>query len=261
MRIALPQDLPVSLSVGLPLFVFLGPAVLTMLSPDQEFVEIWIESELGLVENLTTLFALFGVVSALVAGRRSARVTNRLLTGWLVLFALGFLYIATEEASWGQHWFSWKTPEWLAEVNRYGEANLHNVSHAMDRIPKTIVGVLVVLGGVGWPLFRRWQGIAWRRTTDWRRWLLPTDGTFLLAVFFLFAWLVDRTLVWLDLDRPGGDGFSRQEHRELLMITFLFLYTLSIARRLRGERSSLDLSPSGLGDRSGNANGEAGVSG
>ncbi len=118
MRIALPDDLPVSLSVGLPLFVFLGPAVLTILIADQKFVEIWIESELGLVENLTTLFALFGFVFALVAARRSARATNRLLTGWLVLFALGFLYIATEEASWGQHWFPWKTPEWLSEVNR-----------------------------------------------------------------------------------------------------------------------------------------------
>jgi hypothetical protein len=246
MRIELPQDLPSSLSVGLPLFVFLGPAVLTLLSPDQEFVEFWIESELGLVENLTTLFALFGFVLALVAVRRSTRVRNRLLTAWLLLFAIGFLYIATEEASWGQHWISWKTPEWLAELNRQNEANLHNVSLAMDRIPKTIVGVLVVLGGVGWPLFRRWQGIAWRCRTDWRRWLLPTDGTFLLAVFFLCAWLVDRTLVWLELARSGGDGFSHQEHRELLMVTFLLLYTLSIARRLRRERASPDQSQSSL---------------
>ncbi len=230
---ALSQDLPIRFSVGLPLFVFLGPAVLTQLSPDQEFVEIWIESELGLVENLTIVFAIFGLTISLVAARRSARVSNRLLTGWLILFALGFLYIATEEASWGQHWITWQTPDWLAQINRYEEANLHNVSHSLDRVPKTVVGVLLVLGGVGWPLFRRWQGIELPDTMDWRRWLLPTDGTFLLAVFFLFTWLVDRSLVWLDLNQPDGESFSRQEHRELLMVTFLFLYVLSIKRRLR----------------------------
>jgi hypothetical protein len=215
------------------LFVFLGPAVLTQLSPDQEFVEIWIESELGLVENLTVVFAIFGLTISLVAARRSARLSNRLLTGWLILFALGFLYIATEEASWGQHWIAWQTPDWLAQINRQGEANLHNVSDSLDKVPKSVVGVLLVLGGVGWPLFRRWQGIELPDTIDWRRWLLPTDGTSPLAVIFLFTWLVDRTLVWLDLARQGGDGFSHQEHRELLMVTFLFLYALSIERRLR----------------------------
>ena len=235
---ALSQDSPIRYSIGLPLFVFLGPAVLTLLSPDQEFVEIWIESEQGLVENLTTLFAVFGLIVSLVAARRSTRLSNRLLTGWLILFALGFLYIATEEASWGQHWIAWQTPDWLAEVNRYGEANLHNTSYVLDRIPKTVVGVSVVLSGVGWPLYRRWQHIVLPDPMDWRRWLLPTDGTLLLAVLFLFTWLVDRTLVWLDLDRSGGDGFSHQEHRELIMVTFLFLYTLSINRRLQSLRAN-----------------------
>ncbi len=203
MRIALPDDLPVSLSVGLPLFVFLGPAVLTILIADQKFVEIWIESELGLVENLTTLFALFGVMVALVAARRSARATNRILTVWLALFALGFIYIAIEETSLGQHWIPWKTPEWFAVYNRYGEANLHNISYSIDRIPKAVVGIFVILGCVGWPILRRWQGIELRGTTDWRRWLLPADGTFFVAAGGLLLWLIDRTLVWLDLDRGG----------------------------------------------------------
>jgi hypothetical protein len=239
--------MPASLSVGLPLFVFLGPAILTLLIPDQEFVEIWIESERGLVENLTTVLAIIGVVVALVAVRRSAQVPNRLLTVWLVLFALGFLYIATEETSLGQHWIPWKTPDWLADVNRYGEANLHNVSTTIDRIPKTIVGLVVVLAGVGWPLYRRWRGIVLGGATDWRRWFLPTDGTLLLAAFFLSAWLIDRTLVALDMERSGGDGFSHQEHRELLMVTFLFLYTVSITRRLRTPQLTAGLAQPDLG--------------
>ncbi len=40
--------------------------------------------------------------------------------------ALGSLYIAGEEMSWGQHFFHWNTPEYWAEVNRQQETNLHN---------------------------------------------------------------------------------------------------------------------------------------
>jgi len=229
----LSHYLPLNYSVGLPLFVFLGSAILTLLIPNKEFVAIWIESERGLVENLTALLALCGMVVSLIGARRAAKLSNRMLTAWLGLFALGFLYIATEEASWGQHWVAWQTPDWLKDVNRYGEANLHNTYRVVDRVPKTIMGSAVVLAGVGWPLYRRWKGVDLGDKMNWRRWLLPTDGTLLIGAFFVVAWILDRILVWLDMERPGGDGFSHSEHRELLIITFLFLYAFCIERRLR----------------------------
>jgi hypothetical protein len=225
--------MPASLSVGLPLFVFLGPAILTLLIPDQEFVEIWIESERGLVENLTTVLAIIGVVVALVAVRRSAQLPNRLLTVWLVLFALGFLYIATEETSLGQHWIPWKTPDWLADVNRYGEANLHNVSTTIDRIPKTIVGLVVVLAGVGWPLYRRWRGIVLGGATDWRRWFLPTDGTLLLL-------LPSRAQGAADGDLPVP--LYGQHHAALAYTATYCWLGAAEPRRLAGRRKTINQS-------------------
>lgn len=233
------QDLPWAISTALPLFVFLGPYILTALSPDVAFYQTWIESEQGLVENLTVLLALLGIAVAIVAARRSTQAQHRLLTAWLVLFAVGFLYVATEEASWGQHWFPWETPDWLASANRYGEANLHNTAYGIDRIPKSIVGLCIVLGGLAWPLYRRWRGIVWRDAKDWQRWLLPTNRTVLMATCFLFAWLVNRVQVWFELDHEGGDGFANQEHRELMMVAFLLIYTISIAQRLRIKGSAL----------------------
>lgn len=246
----LSTDLPFRYAVGLPLFVFLGPAILSLLIADKDLVAVWIESERGLVENLTMLLALAGAIIAVKGARRAAKLSSRLLTAWLCLFAFGFLYIATEEASWGQHWIAWPTPDWLMEINRYGEANLHNTYRFIDRVPKTIVGITVALAGVGWPLYRRWKQLDLGDKMNWRRWLLPTDATLLIGSFFVFAWIVDRVLIWNDLGRQLGDGFSHSEHRELMMITFLFLYVLCIEHRLRplwaahGDRQSEPLTES-----------------
>jgi len=45
----------------------------------------------------------------------------------------------------------------------------------------------------------------------------------------LIAWIAAAAIAVV----VAGHGFSHQEHRELIIVTFLFLNVLSIERRLR----------------------------
>ncbi len=226
-------ELPGSLTIGLPLFLIFGLLILDLAMPGGRFRELWIDSERGLVENLTTLFALVGLCTALIGARRSSRAGLPWLTAWLALFAFGFFYMAVEEASWGQHWIGWETPEWLARHNLYGETNFHNFSYRIDRVPKSLVGACIVVMGLGWPLFRSRLEPGMPAALRPLHWILPTRTGMPMAAGIFVIWLLNRTLVVLDLDRGNSVGFAGQEHLELLMSCYLLLYTLTITRRLR----------------------------
>lgn len=225
--------LPNSLTVGLPLFVIFILLVLDLAMPPSEFRAVWIDSELGVIENLTALLGLFGMVCALVGARRAARLKLPWLILWHLLLTVGFFYLASEEASWGQHWVPWETPEWLAERNRYGEANLHNFSYGADRIPKSIVGAGIVIFGIGWPLFRAHLEPRIPSRLGWLTRILPSRDAMPMAIGFFIMWLINRSFVWLDFNQRSGDGFAGQEHMELLMSTYLFLYALALATSLK----------------------------
>src|SRR5919112_4426271 len=69
------------------------------------------------------LIVVFGAAVA-VRLSRTGRVP------WAILFALvcaAAIVIAGEEISWGQRIFGWVTPQDLAEINKQGETNLHNL--------------------------------------------------------------------------------------------------------------------------------------
>ena len=132
---------------------------------------------------------------------------------------------------------AWETPAWLAERNRYGEANLHNFSYSADRIPKSIVGACIVIGGIGWPLFRSRLEPRLPDGLRWATWILPLRAAMPMAVGFFVMWLINRSFIWLDFNQRSGDGFGGQEHMELLMSTYLFLYILALAHCLKTRRS------------------------
>ena len=70
-------------------------------------LESWFRHELGIVENLTVLLlaaALFCALSMIV---RYGRSLDPLLKVYLVVYSLGCIYFAGEEASW------WSTLVWM----------------------------------------------------------------------------------------------------------------------------------------------------
>src|SRR3546814_4054045 len=60
--------------------------------------------------------------------------------------------MAGEEASWGQHYAGWLTPENWQALNDQGETNLHNTSSWLDQKPRTLLEIGVIVGGILIPL-------------------------------------------------------------------------------------------------------------
>lgn len=88
--------------------------------------------ENGLFENLTAVaFLMASIILARVyltddTGNRIGKfVTRRNI--FVLLLAIVFFFGAGEELSWGQHMLGFEPPDFIAEHNRQGELNLHNL--------------------------------------------------------------------------------------------------------------------------------------
>lgn len=78
----------------------------------------------GFVETLTFVGLMFVAwLSVRLALRRETPLAVRVLA---VLFAVGLVFVALEEVSYGQHWFHWRATGAFAEANLQHETNLHN---------------------------------------------------------------------------------------------------------------------------------------
>ncbi|WP_160300811.1 hypothetical protein [Kiritimatiella glycovorans] len=182
----------------------------------------------GLAENLTVLVLVPGILTAgYVLLRRRSRLPSRGLRLWLLAWTLACVYFAGEEASWGQWYFGWGTPDPLAAVNDQSETNLHNMSSWMDQKPRAAVEVFIVVGGLLLPA-------ALRKKRDLLRRLPRPD---------LVPWLVAPGLCWAAAGYlvllhvaevlPGAffELHDQSELRELVIAWFLSLYLISYAFR------------------------------
>ncbi len=193
------------------------------------------ESEIGLIENGTVVLFLIGTLFGLAAWRRRAQLPNPLLGWWILgLSALGFL-AAGEECSWGQVYFTWSTPDWLAKVNNQQETNLHNISGWFDQKPRALFSLWVLAAGLVWPV------IAWRRgghpvPSDWRAWFWPVGWILMPSTLLAIA-----TRLPGDIDKLSGGAITHlltvrySEVQEVYFALFLVLYLASIQRRLAAQ--------------------------
>ena len=115
-------------TVGVALAVGIMGFASLQRDPTDDPTDAWTEvflTERGLTENFTALMLLgTSILTAASTTRWCHR--NWLLTAPLG-FAVMFFLAAGEEASWGQHWLKFSTPDALAKVNSQGEMNLHNL--------------------------------------------------------------------------------------------------------------------------------------
>ncbi len=100
-------DLPVGLYFWVPLLLASSPYVLQWMFGKAKLLG----GEYGIFEILTFLFLVAAIYFILRA--RSSAVALRIsrLPAWLIVMLLGSVYFAGEEISWGQHFFSWETPD------------------------------------------------------------------------------------------------------------------------------------------------------
>ncbi len=144
------------------------------------------------------------------------------------VFAVTCLFIAGEEHSWGQWFFYWNTPEFLAELNRQQETNLHNISHWFNQTPQTVLQVAIVVGGIILPLLPKISATLARAIPVFGV-LIPPPAIVPVAIIAMIFKQVDRMqkseIVSGILVRPS-------EATETFFYMFILFYVVMLRRRI-----------------------------
>ena len=216
---------------GLPLFVIVFPFIWVALAGDDR----WLKGEAGIVENATVVFLVIAIgfcVSSMKLASRQDLSTY--LKGWLVLLILGAAYFALEEISYGQHMFGWGTAEGWKELNDQDETNLHNVHAMFDQVPRTILTLGILVGGVIMPLYWHFRGVE-RQESDRFYWQWPNLDCVTIG---LLAILIRPILSVIETDIVNTG-----ETKENLFALFIMLYCISLRTRLRSRAGESTAEP------------------
>lgn len=169
--------------------------------------------------------AAAGLAARLLFMRELRR--DPLIVLWLAFFIVGGVYLGGEEASWGQHYFGWVTPESWAEINKQQETNLHNTSFWFDRLPRVICTAGIIVGGLVLPYVKL-------RHSDWlpKRidFIIPPLALSVLAGILVFGELAGTVKEYTDL----ADRFMRfrsGEMQENFIVSFIFFYMIALRSR------------------------------
>ena len=206
---------------GLPLFALVFPFIWVALAGNDRALK----GEAGMVEIATFLFLVIGIgfcVSSLTTTRRLEM--SAFLKGWLLLLIMGATYFALEEISYGQHMFGWGTADSWKELNDQDETNLHNVHSLFDQVPRALLTLGILVGGVVLPLYRHFRGI---RLDESNRlyWQWPTLDCVTIGLMVIFI-RPFQTVVDVDVVSTG-------EIKEMFFALFILLYCASLHSRLR----------------------------
>jgi hypothetical protein len=111
-------------------------AAATVLHPP---LYIWLLDEDSLVEWLQ-FFSLLAVAILLpVLAFRLYKTGRRGMALLYAVVAIGVLFTAGEEISWGQRIFGWQTPEAVEAINRQGETTVHNIGGVQELVPAAML--------------------------------------------------------------------------------------------------------------------------
>ena len=174
------------------------------------------------------VFVLLGAIILAFKGFKAAlshpQILFRIVCG---LGALGCIYIAGEEVSWGQQIFKWATPDsWMA-VNDQQETNLHNTSSWFDQKPRLILEIGVIIGGLLLPAIMKYKPAV---IPSWLKDIAPPAKMAVLATCFLIVKLCVSADKFSDLVI-----FKRgSELIELYIYYFMALYLFYLLGRIKG---------------------------
>ena len=182
-------------------------------------------NEDGIVEWLQVLVLIGLVIAGLALGARLWRSGHR---AWAIVFgvaALGAIFIAGEEISWGQRILGFATPGDLEDINDQGETTLHNIGPLLSFMNLGIFFVTMTAGLA--PFIWRWGRPGQDRTLDSMVLVPPL----FLATSFLFAgaW---RLLRYSILTESSYVISRYNEVGELLLYGALLVYTILLYRAL-----------------------------
>ena len=211
--------------LALPLVLAVALIFVPRLAP--EFTATWLDSERGLVELSHVLIPLAGMVIALRCLQLPALRSRPWLLAWVVLAAIGCFYTAGEEASWGQHFLLWSTPETWSNLNDQNETNLYNVSSWFDQKPRTLLEIGIIVGGIILPIASRLRAELRRSRFGM---IVPPLLCMPTAVLAEVTRLPERIA-----GKLGGEDpiFPRaSEVQELYFYLFVLFYLIVLRRRI-----------------------------
>jgi len=227
------------LYVVLPVSLLVLPNIFHVACEDAGF---YFAKESGAVEIITAvlLAVAVGVVGVflmqlLMAAKTGGPIEYRKLSIlWGVIYGLGCIYFLGEEISWGQHLFGWETPDAWDAINDQSETNLHNTSGWLDQVPRTVLTIGIICGGIIYPLLRRSQSRN-RPGENFLIHFMPGWNCLLAGICVAAIELViivskstENSLILSD----GG------EVKESLIAMFLLVYIVDFSRRVFEDRKT-----------------------
>lgn len=185
-----------------------------------------IHSEAGVHECLQFFLVAIACIVAVRTLWRMDRKQDYLLTTWVAIAAICSFYVAAEEMSWGQSVLHWPTPEEWAAINGQQETNLHNTSRWLNHIPRYVLEVGVLVGGIILPLILTYKPhwIPARFTI-----FIPPRQLWVIAALVVFAVVGGK----LSKELFDGKLFARgSEVEEIFLFYFVLLYMIALSKRL-----------------------------
>lgn len=192
----------------------------------------WMYGELGVIENLTVLFLLGGLV-LLMANVKLFKTMNGLDKLVFVALVLGSIYFAGEELSWGQHWgekvVGFETPEGRWEGNYQNEMNLHNregmLKFLLDRLPRTLLTIGIGFCGILFPYCKN-------RLPQWMARYVPGKELLIVSLLAVFV-SVPNKLVKVFV--KAKSHFDSGEMKEFYIALFILLFVMHFLRTAKKE--------------------------
>ena len=206
---------------GLPLLVMVFPALWFFAVGNDR----WLKGEAGIIENMTVLFLVIAIGFCIAGlGKASRLGLGSLDRAWLFVLILGAAYFALEEISYGQHMFGWTAGETFQELNDQDETNLHNIHAIFDQVPRGLLTLAILIGGIILPLYRHFRGIRLEPSNRFY-WQWPTLDCVTIG---LLAILIRPVLSVFEVD-----FINTGEMKENLFAMFIMLYCVSLHSRLK----------------------------
>jgi len=224
-----PTDLPKWLWLWLPILVASFPYVMRIVNVESDQ---YVYGELGIIENLTFIVLLIAIVLGIMSIAKTKSFKFLVFRAWLTLLVLGCIYYAGEEISWGQHWIGWATPESWMSINDQGETNLHNTSALLDQVPRTLLTIAAVVGGVLIPSYFLMRDIK-LSANSFYAWLWPTYVDIPTCLLAVLVSLHEKVYKLFDTTVPHLLDIRAGETKECLLAMFLFMYIASFYKRLK----------------------------
>lgn len=215
----------------LPFALLLGLILARYFMTDEAFQHYVTEREHGIVEWLTPLALLPGIVFGLLALKLWENLPGSASRLWLLLVTLGAFYMAGEEVSWGQWLFYWDTPEAFSAINDQNETNLHNTSSLFDQKPRLLLELWALIGAIRawyWSFKGRQDDIG---TTAY--WFWPTLPLAWTGILSALAMMPERMTDWWGVPPPFPFNIDAPETQELILGVFLTFFLASAYTRLK----------------------------